>query len=86
MQIYIVITYRKQFTFIADERRPPIYTSEKDGNDQTGDGSEEKPFKTALQAMRFAKTEPFPDIMVDGKEENSVSAFWFFLIAQSQKF
>eukprot|EP00112_Aurelia_sp_Birch-Aquarium-sp1_P010882 Seg2302.4 transcript_id=Seg2302.4/GoldUCD/mRNA.D3Y31 product="Asparagine-tRNA ligase cytoplasmic" protein_id=Seg2302.4/GoldUCD/D3Y31 len=58
-------------SFFADERRPQIYTSEKNGNDQTGDGSEEKPFKTALQAMRFAKTEPLPDIMVDGKEENT---------------
>lgn len=46
-----------------------IYTSDKHGNDETGDGSEGKPFKTILQAMRKAGQEPFPVIYVDGKEE-----------------
>ena len=50
-----------------------IYTSEKHGDDESGDGSEERPLKTVLQAMRLAKSEPFPVIMVDGKEESSVS-------------
>ncbi|XP_065060227.1 asparagine--tRNA ligase, cytoplasmic-like isoform X2 [Rhopilema esculentum] len=54
-----------------EDQRPPIFTSEKTGNDQDGDGSEEKPFKTVIQAMRCAKSEPFPDIMVDGKDENN---------------
>eukprot|EP00794_Sanderia_malayensis_P010234 gene10234-11284_t len=54
---------------ISDEK-PPLYTSESKGCDETGNGTEDKPFKTAIQAMRFAKTEPFPAIMVDGKEEN----------------
>ncbi|XP_068623477.1 asparagine--tRNA ligase, cytoplasmic [Battus philenor] len=48
-----------------------IYTSEKKGNDSTGDGTREKPFKTILQAMRHAGKEPFPTIYVDGKEENT---------------
>ena len=26
-----------------------LYTSEKEGNDETGDGSEQKPYKTILQ-------------------------------------
>ncbi|XP_003742548.1 asparagine--tRNA ligase, cytoplasmic [Galendromus occidentalis] len=48
----------------------PIYTSEKNGNDETGDGSQENPFKTVLQAMRSAKQEPFPPIFVDGKKDD----------------
>ncbi|CAK1541501.1 unnamed protein product [Leptosia nina] len=47
-----------------------IYTSEKNGNDETGNGSEDKPFKTILQAMRCAGKEPFPTIYVDSKEES----------------
>lgn len=46
-----------------------IYTSDKEGSDETGDGTEEKPFKTILQAMRHAGKEPFPTIIVDSKEE-----------------
>ncbi|XP_050353147.1 asparagine--tRNA ligase, cytoplasmic-like [Nymphalis io] len=46
-----------------------IYTSEKTGSDSTGEGSAEKPFKTILQAMRYAGKEPFPTIYVDSKEE-----------------
>lgn len=46
-----------------------IYTSEKNGNDETGDGSEAKPFKTVLKAMHHAGKEPFPPIYVDGKED-----------------
>jgi asparaginyl-tRNA synthetase len=46
-----------------------IYTSEKVGSDETGLGTEDKPFKTILQAMRHAGVEPFPAIYVDGKEE-----------------
>lgn len=45
-----------------------IYTSEKTGSDETGDGTAQKPFKTVLQAMRHAGVEPFPTILVDGKE------------------
>lgn len=46
-----------------------IYTSEKRGSDDTGDGTEESPFKTILRAMRHAEKEPFPTIYVDSKEE-----------------
>ncbi|KAK4298626.1 hypothetical protein Pmani_029045 [Petrolisthes manimaculis] len=47
-----------------------MYTSDKLGSDETGDGSEVKPYKTALQAMRKAGKEPFPTIYVDSKEED----------------
>nr|CAG4647750.1 EOG090X030S [Moina brachiata]SVE92907.1 EOG090X030S [Moina brachiata] len=47
-----------------------IYTSEKNGSDETGDGSQEKPFKSILQAMKSAGTEPFPQIYVDGKADD----------------
>lgn len=50
-----------------------IYTSEKLGCDEGGDGSEGRPFKTLLQAMRHAGKEPFPTIYVDSKEEGKVS-------------
>lgn len=46
-----------------------IYTSEKSGCDESGDGSESKPLKTILQAMRHAGKEPFPVIYVDSKTE-----------------
>lgn len=52
-----------------------IYTSDKRGSDENGDGSESKPFKTILQAMRHAGKEPFPTIYVDSKDEKSTSAF-----------
>jgi asparaginyl-tRNA synthetase len=59
-----------------------IYTSEKRGNDETGDGSEKKPFKTILQAMRHAGKEPFPTIYVDAKDEKSESPYE--VVAKSQ--
>lgn len=46
-----------------------IYTSEKNGNDDTGNGTESSPFKTILQAMRHAGKEPFPTIYVDAKDD-----------------
>lgn len=60
---------------------PPIYTSEKNGNDETGDGTEAKPYKTVLQAMRHAKSEPFPQIMVDVKDAEKSG---FEVIAKAQ--
>ncbi|XP_063954487.1 asparagine--tRNA ligase, cytoplasmic-like [Lytechinus pictus] len=44
-----------------------IYVSEKTGNDGSGDGTEQKPFQTLLQAMKAAGGEPFPKFMGDGK-------------------
>ncbi|XP_063697093.1 asparagine--tRNA ligase, cytoplasmic [Culicoides brevitarsis] len=49
----------------------PIYTSDKHGNDETGNGSKESPFKTVLKAMHHAGKEPFPPIFVDCKDEKS---------------
>lgn len=61
----------------ADE----IYTSEKRGSDEHGDGTEQKPFKTILQAMRYAGKEPFPVIYTDAKEEGKVSSNLFMSIS-----
>lgn len=52
-----------------------IYTSEKNGNDEIGQGTESAPFKTIIQAMRHAGKEPFPTIYVDAKDEKSKSPF-----------
>ncbi|XP_033749836.1 asparagine--tRNA ligase, cytoplasmic-like [Pecten maximus] len=49
-----------------------LYTSEKRGSDENGDGTEQNPFKTVIQAMRHAGKEPFPNILVDAKEEGKV--------------
>eukprot|EP00064_Thunnus_orientalis_P018937 superscaffoldBa00004534_g19046 len=46
-----------------------LYVSEKCGSDQDGDGSQQKPFKTALKALVFAGKEPFPTIYVDSPNE-----------------
>lgn len=46
-----------------------VYISEK-GSDEDGDGSEVKPFKSVLQAMRSVGKEPFPVMYVDGKGDN----------------
>lgn len=46
-----------------------VYTSEKYGDDETGDGSEAKPFKTVLKALR-ANMDKNPPIMVDAKDES----------------
>lgn len=45
-----------------------IYTSQKNGSDETGDGSESNPFKTVLRAMHHAGKEPFPPIYQDSNE------------------
>jgi len=53
---------------MSADTKSDIYTSEKYGSDETGDGTESAPFKTILQAMRKAGSEPFPVIYVDGKD------------------
>ena len=50
-----------------------LYVSEKEGSDESGDGTEKSPFKTILQAMRHVGKEPFPNIYVDSKEDGKVS-------------
>ncbi|XP_023239441.1 asparagine--tRNA ligase, cytoplasmic-like [Centruroides sculpturatus] len=57
-----------------------LYTSEKFGHDEKGDGSENNPFKTVLQALRCAGKEPFPTIYVDGKSDDKQ----WDIVSQSQ--
>lgn len=52
-----------------------LYTSDKNGDDATGNGTAEKPFKTILAAMKHAGKEPFPTIYVDAKDEKSESPY-----------
>ncbi|XP_041436978.1 asparaginyl-tRNA synthetase 1 L homeolog isoform X1 [Xenopus laevis] len=47
-----------------------MYISDREGNDSTGDGTKEKPFKTILKAMLVAGKEPFPTFYVDSQKEN----------------
>ncbi|XP_042879700.1 asparagine--tRNA ligase, cytoplasmic-like isoform X2 [Penaeus japonicus] len=65
---------------IAQMSLGEIYTSEKHGSDETGDGTSDRPLKTAMQAMRKAGKEPFPTIYVDAKEEGQK----YEVIAKSQ--
>uniref|UniRef100_A0A8C3AEP0 Asparaginyl-tRNA synthetase 1 n=1 Tax=Cyclopterus lumpus TaxID=8103 RepID=A0A8C3AEP0_CYCLU len=46
-----------------------LYVSDKCGSDQDGDGTDQKPFKTPLQALMFAGKEPFPSIYVESQKE-----------------
>jgi len=46
-----------------------LYCSEREGDDEAGDGTKENPVKTILQAMKMAGKEPFPNIFVDAKTE-----------------
>ncbi|XP_006837632.1 PREDICTED: asparagine--tRNA ligase, cytoplasmic-like [Chrysochloris asiatica] len=47
-----------------------LYVSDREGNDATGDGTQEKPFKTGLKALMTVGKEPFPTIYVDSQKEN----------------
>ncbi|XP_022223154.1 asparagine--tRNA ligase, cytoplasmic [Drosophila obscura] len=60
---------------LADLTISALFTSEKSGSDESGDGSEAKPYKSILQAMRHAGKEPFPTIYVDSKDPNAAEAF-----------
>lgn len=51
-----------------------VYISEK-GSDEDGDGSEGKPFKSVIQAMRSAGKEPFPVMYVDGKDDQVFAGY-----------
>jgi len=46
-----------------------IYISDEKGNDETGTGSPEVPFKTAQRALRDYSTEPLPSLMVQSKQD-----------------
>ncbi|EDW27257.1 GL21125 [Drosophila persimilis] len=60
---------------LADLTLSALFTSEKSGSDESGDGSEAKPYKSILQAMRHAGKEPFPTIYVDSKDPNATESF-----------
>ncbi|XP_040276990.1 asparagine--tRNA ligase, cytoplasmic isoform X2 [Bufo bufo] len=54
----------------AQLRIEEMYISDKEGDDATGDGTKEKPFKTVLTAMLTVGKEPFPVFYVDSQKEN----------------
>ncbi|XP_048853800.1 asparagine--tRNA ligase, cytoplasmic [Brienomyrus brachyistius] len=58
-----------------------IYVSAKEGSDEDGDGTMEKPFKTALKALMFVGKEPFPTIYVDSQKDGERWA----VISKTQK-
>ncbi|XP_048457985.1 asparagine--tRNA ligase, cytoplasmic [Rhincodon typus] len=47
-----------------------LYVSNREGDDETGTGTKNKPFKTALRALQVAGKEPFPTIYVDSQTKN----------------
>ncbi|XP_067839966.1 asparagine--tRNA ligase, cytoplasmic [Heptranchias perlo] len=47
-----------------------LYVSDREGDDATGTGTKDKPFKTALRALQAAGKEPFPTIYVDSQKKN----------------
>ena len=55
-------------SFLLSLRTAALYISEK-GDDASGDGSEAKPLKTLLEAMRRAKAEPFPPFLAENNDE-----------------
>ncbi|XP_023172217.2 asparagine--tRNA ligase, cytoplasmic [Drosophila hydei] len=60
---------------LADLTMSALFTSETRGSDESGNGSEIKPYKTILQAMRHAAKEPFPTIYVDSKDPKANALF-----------
>jgi len=60
-----------------------IYSSEKHGSDETGEGTAEKPYKTSAFALKKSgKIDSFAAIYVDAKDEQSGAKYE--LISQSQ--
>jgi hypothetical protein len=47
--VNILRNFEYNFEWVFLLEGPTVYTSEKNGSDENGDGSEEKPFKTPLQ-------------------------------------
>lgn len=58
----------EQAELLKDMCLKELYISEKEGSDESGDGTEAKPFKTVLKAMKHSGKEPFPTFYVDGKD------------------
>ncbi|XP_031557265.1 asparagine--tRNA ligase, cytoplasmic-like isoform X2 [Actinia tenebrosa] len=70
LQISLIQAARMSCSVEGLANGPVMYTSEKEGSDETGDGSFQKPFKTVMHALHQADgKEPQPSIMVDGKED-----------------
>ncbi|XP_076646739.1 asparagine--tRNA ligase [Halictus rubicundus] len=63
-----------------DSSPDAIYTSQKNGSDETGDGSKCNPFKTVLKAMHHAGKEPFPPIYHDSQDNTKK----YDLVSKSQ--
>lgn len=63
-----------------DSSLEAIYTSQKNGSDETGDGSKCNPFKTVLKAMRHAGKEPFPPLYQDARDSEQK----YELVSKSQ--
>ena len=63
-----------------------IYTSEKRGSDENGEGTYKVPYKTILQAMRRFGKEPFPTIYQDPKPDSEAakSGQLYEVVAKSQ--
>ena len=59
-----------------------FYTSEKNGSDETGDGTQAKPYKTAAFALKQEKN---AEVYVDAKDENSAEKFELISKAQLKK-
>jgi len=64
----------------------PLYSSEKNGSDETGDGTKEKPFKTTVFALKKSgDIAKFTDIYVDAKDEKSEEKYEVISKAQIKK-
>lgn len=64
----------------------PLYSSEKHGSDETGDGSKEKPFKTTIFALKKSgDIANFTDIYVDAKDEKGEEKYELISKAQIKK-
>ena len=63
-------------TFSGSEPQP-VYVSKEKGNDETGDGTEEKPYATLTKAITVAKTGVGKIIILDGTYTESTMTFDF---------
>ena len=52
-----------------------VYTSEKTGSDETGTGTKEKPYKTALKGLKTLDLEKPFACYVDAKQEDAAEKF-----------
>lgn len=68
------------------EIKVPLYSSEKHGSDETGDGTKEKPFKTTICTLKSSgDISKFSDIYVDAKDEASAEKYELISKAQMKK-